>query len=312
MRLTASPRSSTAAMRMPAVAGTFYPADGRALERLVDGLLARAGLADADTTIAAPRLVGILVPHAGLAYSGVVAAVAWQRLARALAVPGGVDTRQAPTLVLLGTVHRAGWLDGVGVWDAGPWRTPLADIGIDTALASDIAALGPSFAIDRAAHAQEHSLEVQLPFVGRLLPDARIVPLAVAAGTGAAAAAAGRQLGTLLADRRAAGLPTVLVISTDMAHYPPADVAVSVTDALLPDILALDPVRLAADEADVSGSGLPGVVCGMCGIAPTVLGLAALRAMGVERGARLAAATSADEGGPRDRTVGYLAAAFPP
>ena len=211
MRLTASPRSPTAAMRMPAVAGTFYPADGRALERLVDGLLARAGLADADTTIAAPRLVGILVPHAGLAYSGAVAAVAWQRLARALAVPGGVDTRQAPTLVLLGTVHRAGWLDGVGVWDAGPWRTPLADIGIDTSLASDIAALGPSFAIDRAAHAQEHSLEVQLPFVGRLLPDARIVPLAVAAGTGAAAVAAGRQLGTLLAERRAAGLPTVLV-----------------------------------------------------------------------------------------------------
>ena len=102
-----------------------------------------------------------------------------------------------------------------------------------------------------------------------------------------------------------------LAISTDMAHYPPATVGARVTEELAPIILALEPTRLAQREAEIADSGLPGLACGMCGIEPTVLGLAALRAMGVEQGIRLAVATSADVGGPSGRTVGYLAAAFP-
>jgi AmmeMemoRadiSam system protein B len=96
-----------------------------------------------------------------------------------------------------------------------------------------------------------------------------------------------------------------------MAHYPPATVGARVTEALVPIILALEPAQLAHREAEIADSGLRGVACGMCGIEPTVLGLAALRAMGVERGIRLAAATSADVGGPSGRTVGYLSVAFP-
>ena len=119
----------------------------------------------------------------------------------------------------------------------------------------------------------------------------------------------GTRLGELLARRRAAGQQVVLAISSDMAHYPSSEASARVTDALLPAILRLDPVALAAAER-AGGGGTLGLVCGMCGIQPAVLGLAALRALGAARGTRLAAATSADAGGPADRTVGYLAAAF--
>ncbi len=95
-----------------------------------------------------------------------------------------------------------------------------------------------------------------------------------------------------------------------MAHYPAAAACEAVTERLLPAIAAVDADRLAHEEAVVRRDGIPGVACGMCGIEPAVLGLAAMRAMGASRGTLLAASTSADAGGPPDRTVGYLAVRF--
>ena len=301
MRMTGGLDATVASGRRTAVAGSFYPADADELAGLVDDLLAAARPADDAVAATATGLAGVLVPHAGLVYSGHVAAVAWRLV-----------TNTAPaTIVMLGTNHRAGWLRGVAVWDADAWRTPLGAVEVDADLAAEIVALGPPFMADRAAHRSEHSIEVQLPFVRRALPGTRIVPLAISAGRGESAVRAGARLGALLAERQAAGGRVCLAISTDMAHYPPATVAALVTEELAPVILGSDAAELARQEAKISDAGLPGVVCGMCGIEPTVLGLAALRAMGVKHGVRLAAATSADAGGPREHTVGYFAAAFP-
>ncbi len=156
--------------RPPAVAGSFYPDDPDDLAELVDGLLA-AARPPGDAVAATPP--GRTRRHPGAARRAglqrLVAAVAWRLAANA-----------APTtLVLLGTNHRAGWLHGVGVWDAGPWRTPLGAVEVDDGLAAEIVALGPPFTVDRDAHRSEHSLEVQLPFVARAMPGTRIVPLAV-------------------------------------------------------------------------------------------------------------------------------------
>jgi AmmeMemoRadiSam system protein B len=293
--MTAPGPDIDASVRRPAVAGTFYPADSARLGRMTAAMLAGA------TAQAAPgSLLGILVPHAGLAYSGLVAAAGWRL------VPDGA------TVVILGTNHTAAWLHGIGAWEAGRWRTPLGDVEVDAELASDILALGLPFGSDRAAHRDEHSIEVQLPLLRAAAPAARIVPLAVGTGTGTGAVAAGKRLGTLLAARRAAGASIVLAISTDMAHYPPADLCARVTQALLPAILGLLPEELALEEAAVgrgAGAG-PGMACGMCGIEPAVLGLAALRALGATSGVALASATSADAGADPRRAVGYLAAAF--
>jgi AmmeMemoRadiSam system protein B len=301
----------TGGIRWPAVAGSFYPDDPADLAELVDGLLAAAGdlpgvRADRHEGRRAPT--GILAPHAGLAYSGVVAAAGWATIADG---PDGHD-RPPLTVVLLGTNHVAPWLRGVAVWPTGTWDTPTAVSEIDEDLTEAILDLGAPFAADPEAHQGEHSIEVQLPLLGAVAPSARIVPLAIGTGTGEAAIEAGRRLGRLLAARRAEGSRIVLAISSDMAHYPVAEVCEQVTRGHLPALLRVDAAALAAREHALREEAPRGVACGMCGIEPAVLGLAALHAMGAETGTMLAAATSADAGGPRQRTVGYLAVRFDP
>ena len=334
---TVGPSAALVARPM-AVAGSFYPAGSGELATTVDELLRAARSAFPTPPGLAPAAVaGILVPHAGLVYSGIVAATAWGLLLPSPARPpstalprfapvepppttaelppttAGLPPTPAeppPTIVLLGTNHGAGWLDGVGAWDRGPWRTPLGDVPIDHALTEALLGLGSPFGADARCHLGEHSLEVQLPFVRRLEPEARIVALSVGTGTGPRAIEAGDRLGRLLATRRSAGERILLAISSDMAHYPAAATCERVTVTLLPSIVGLAPESLATTEAGVARRET-GVSCGMCGVAPAVLGLAALRAMGAAPGVPLAAATSADAGGDPRRTVGYLAVAFP-
>jgi AmmeMemoRadiSam system protein B len=291
------------AVRPTAVAGAFYPADPGRLGQLVAGLFEEASVLAASPAGGGGGLpLGLLVPHAGLVYSGVVAAAGWA----CVDLIGG----EPVTIVILGTNHSAGWLDGVGAWDGGSWAGPGGETEVDGSLVAEVVALGAPFIADRAAHLGEHSIEVQLPLLAAVAPGARIVPLAVACGTGRRATDAGDRLGRLLAARRAAGERLVLVISTDMAHYPAASACAEATERLLPPIISLGAAALARLEASMRDARIPGLACGMCGIEPAVLGLAALRAMGATTGVPLAAATSADAGGPANRTVGYLAVRF--
>jgi MEMO1 family protein len=298
--------TATGPIRPPAVAGSFYPSDPERLRTLVSWLMGEARRRyPLPADLGEP--LGILVPHAGLEYSGVVAAAGWLGASRRLAPSPAAGSA---TVIILGTNHRAGWLDGVAAWDRGAWRTPHGDVAVDEALAGAILGLGSPFIVDRGAHLEEHSIEVQLPLLRAVAPEARIVPLAVSAGTGQRAVDAGTRLGELLRARSDAGERIGIAISTDMAHYPEHEVAMRVTSQLRAPILEIDAAALADHEAALRGAGAPGLACGMCGVEPAVVGLAALRAAGVLRGVPLASATSADAGGPRDRTVGYFAAAF--
>jgi AmmeMemoRadiSam system protein B len=284
--------------RPPAVAGAFYPAEREQLGRLVDALFAAAAELPRPTGLEPDAVLGLLVPHAGLIYSGAIAAAGWALAGQA----------EPATIVLAGTDHQA-WADGVGVWTGGPWQTPAGDVAADADLASHIAALGPPYAADNSAHLAEHSLEVQLPLLAHVCPQARIVALAVSPRlTGHAEA--GTALGRLLAELRAGGQRILLVVSSDFAHYPPADVCAAATAELMEPIARLDGEGLAVVETKMVASRRPGLVCGMCGIDPARFSLAALAQMGASRGLLLGAATSADAGGDRRRTVGYAAVAF--
>jgi AmmeMemoRadiSam system protein B len=284
--------------RQPAVAGSFYPAEPGRLSPLVATLLADARRGPGPAGLLPEAVVGLLVPHAGLVYSGPIAALGW-------AMAGEIDPT---TIVLAGTDHQAS-AAGVGVWTGGPWRTPLGEVVIDDALAARVAALGSPFAPDDAAHLTEHSLEVQLPLLAAACPAAKIVPLAVSPRL-TRHAEAGVMLGRLLAERRAAGDRVLLVASSDMAHYPPAAICEATDAALLEPLLRLDAEALRAAEASVLRANRPGLVCGLCGIDPVRVTLVALTEMGATRGILLGAATSADAGGDPRRTVGYAAAAF--
>jgi len=289
--------------RRPYVAGTFYSGDSHRLAALVEDLVGQArrsarAASEAGQRPDPDRVVGLMVPHAGLVYSGAIAALGWQLAAEA-----------APqTVVIAGTDHQ-GWAAGVGVWCGGPWSTPLGSVRVDEALADTIAALGEPFARDDRAHDGEHSIEVQLPFAARLLPDVRIVPLAVSPRL-RSHARAGEMLGRLLAERRSAGERILLVASSDMAHYPRASVCQATDGELLQPLLRLDADGLFELEDQVLREGRPGLVCGLCGIDPVRVTLDAVREMGATRGVLLGAATSADAGGDPGRTVGYAAVAF--
>jgi AmmeMemoRadiSam system protein B len=284
--------------RQPAVAGSFYPAEPGRLRSMVATLLADARRDPGPAGVVPEAVFGLMVPHAGLVYSGPIAALGW-------VLAGDIGPT---TIVLAGTDHQA-WAAGVGVWTGGSWRTPLGEVAIDDALAGRIAALGPPFAPDDAAHEAEHSLEVQLPLLAAACPGAKIVPLAVSPRL-RRHAEAGAMLGRLLAEQRAAGRRVLLVASSDMAHYPPATVCEATDAELLEPLLRLDAEALRAAEADVLRANRPGLVCGLCGIDPVRVTLTAVREMGSTRGVLLRAATSADAGGDPRRTVGYAAAAF--
>ncbi|MBM3315565.1 AmmeMemoRadiSam system protein B, partial [candidate division WOR-3 bacterium] len=208
-------RQEVQMIRQPAVAGQFYPADARALTAMVDSMLA-----DAEPPALSGRLVGIQVPHAGYAYSGPTAAHAFKLLQ-------GMDS---VTVVMLGPSHRA-YVDRAAVFARGSWRTPLGDVRVDEELARAILGSDGFFAELPQAHAQEHSLEVQVPFLQRVLRDFRIVPVMVLQPSSEQCGRAGRALARACAGRR-----VVLLASTDLYHgesYSEAKRADSVTVGLV-------------------------------------------------------------------------------
>lgn len=284
--------------RPPAHAGTFYPADGQSLRDLVDDLLAAAERR--LPAVPGATLVGAITPHAGLVYSGAVAASAWSTIA----------TVDPTTIILVGADH-GGRAGGVSVWTDGPWRGPAGDVPTDVGFAERIVALGPPFAADDAAHRDEHSIEVQLPFVARACPAARLVPVLIGSRGGDLAEVAGTWLGRLVAGLRSGSDRAVLVASSDLAHYPPAPLAREVDARVLRPILRLDGRELGRVEAEIRTSGMPGLVCGACGLEAIRLVIAAAEEAGATRGTLLAEATSGDlPGADPQRAVGYAAVAL--
>lgn len=186
----------------PCFATGFYPADSAACERRLDELLAAVRLPP-DLP---PRPLGGLVPHAGWTYSGATAAHLWCALA---------DAEQPPqAVVLLGAVHVRG-VSRATVYSGAAWRTPLGDVEVDRPLADAIVTIGVG-AIEAGTvqHDGEHSLEVQLPMLRRLMPGVPIVPIAVPADPRAL------DLGPTLAEAiRADGRRVAVVASSDLTHY---------------------------------------------------------------------------------------------
>lgn len=262
-----------ASVRSPAVAGTFYPAGTAALAAAVDGYLAeaRAQLLRSAADSAPPK--AIVVPHAGYVYSGPIAASAFVRLE-----PIAERIRR---VVLLGPSHRV-YVDGMVAPEATLLRTPLGDVEVDRAALAKL----PDVGVSAAAHAREHSLEVELPFVQRVLPNARVVPLAVGR---AAPAEVANVLEALWG-----GEETVIVVSSDLSHYLPYDVGRAEDERTCKRIVALDgPID--GDKACGAG-GLNGLltVARRRGLVGEVVDLR----------------SSGDTAGPRDEVVGYAAVVF--
>jgi AmmeMemoRadiSam system protein B len=270
-------------VRKAAVAGSWYPGTAASLASAVDGHLASA---DRGGSTLDGDLVALIAPHAGLMYSGPVAAHAYRLL----------RDRVFDVAVLVGPSHFVGF-DGVSLYPAGGFETPFgvtaigADYARAIASASDVVHQRPS------VHAREHSLEMQLPFIARLAPALPIVPLLMGYQTAGTAAALGEALAGALRGRRA-----LLIASTDLSHYHDAATA-SGLDRVVIDYVA----RMDADGLQAALDATPEHACGG---GPMVAVMRAALAAGARDAMILDYADSGDVSGDKSAVVGYLAAAL--
>lgn len=257
--------------RRPAVAGLFYPDDPRELAAEVRRHVREAGPATG------PVPKAIIAPHAGYVYSGAVAGRVYARLA-----PARATIRR---VVLVGPSHRVPFR-GLAVPTADVFTTPLGPVPVDREGVEHALAL--PWVVERDdAHAGEHSLETQLPFLQEVLDDFSLVPLA-------AGDAEAEEVASVL-DALWGGPETLVVISTDLSHYHDRATARRLDEATTRAIEALRPEALDWESA-----------CGRVGVRGL---LVAARQRGLAPHT-LELRSSADAGGPPDRVVGYGAYAF--
>jgi AmmeMemoRadiSam system protein B len=274
-------------VRRAAVAGTWYPGTKATLAAALDAHLA---------TVERPRVPlcprAIIAPHAGLIYSGPVAAHAY-----ALVRDCGYAA-----VVLVGPSHFVGF-HGVSIWPHGTWETPLGTVSVHEELAQAIIAECQDVREYAPAHGREHSLEMQLPFVAHLLPGVPIVPLVMGYQIRPTAEALGDAIARALADYEGRELRGVLLIaSSDLSHYEDAATAAAMDHVVLDHVAALDSAGLMdALEAEPRHA---------CGGGPMVSVLRAARQLGATSAEVLRYADSGDVSGDKSAVVGYLSAAI--
>jgi AmmeMemoRadiSam system protein B/AmmeMemoRadiSam system protein A len=267
------------AVRAPSVAGKFYPSDPSELDRMVTELIG-----EATHTKAWPAA---LVPHAGLQYSGRIAASVFKRL-------------QFPrTVIVLGPKHTPLGVD----WAIAPhetWSLPGHMVAADPQLALELTREMPDLELDAQAHLAEHAIEVELPFIARLAPQTRVVGIAIGDGDWETCARFSEGLANVLGRRDD---PPLLVISSDMNHYATDSENRRLDEMALAALEGLDPREVYETVTQNSIS--------MCGVLPAVIVLQTLRLLGrLSEACRVSYATSADVTGDTSRVVGYAGMLF--
>jgi len=292
----AAPTEEARIMRPMAVAGPpgmgFYLDDPEALRKQVEGFLDKA-----EVPALKGDLVAVMVPHAGHTYSGPVAAYAYKAL----------KGKPYTTAILIGNTHRTPF-EGAALSDEDAWETPFGPVNVDKAVVDQLAATGPPFIRSRAAHATEHSLEVELPFLKLVLPEAKIVPILLCEATEDERRKVAAALAPLL--KRP---DTVLIASSDMAHYPAYEDADRSDKAMLEAIATLDPARIEAADRKLMHAGIRNLLCTLCGMDAVLTSVMAAKQVGVDKAVVLKCENSGDtapETKAQRRCVGYGAVAF--
>jgi len=265
-------------MREPVVAGQFYPADPAALLREIQSFLPPS-----ETPLAAKALIA---PHAGYMYSGPVAGAVYRAV------------RPANRVIVLGPNHTGRGVP-LSLSPPGEWRTPLGAVAVDTDLNERLQKECTDLRQDRSAHAHEHSLEVQLPFLQVLAPGFRFSGICVGTTDYSALGSLGHALACVIQSLED---PVLVVCSSDMNHYESAETASRKDRMAIEKIRQVDPrglYQVVIDE-DIS----------MCGFAPAVSVLTACRELGATEGRLIKYANSGDVSGDYERVVGYAGLAI--
>jgi len=278
--LDALHRAAEGGVRKPVVAGRFYPAPARALRREVEGYLRDSGV---DPL---PGVRALVSPHAGYPYSGPVAGAAFAAVER-----GGYDR-----VVVIAPSHQYAF-EGVSAYLGEAYETPLGRLKVDLEALARLAGELGTLAHHPRAHAAEHALEVQLPFVQVALGDVGLVPLVMGDQGKPTALLLGEALARTFPDER-----TLVVASSDLSHYHEDSVARVLDGVLISHVRSFEPKGL-LESIDAGRTAA-------CGGGPLAAAMFFARAVGAASSRVLSYATSGDTSGDRSHVVGYLAAVF--
>ena len=274
----------TSAVRIPAVAGRFYPGRAEELLREVREFTSTGKIPVETGRIAA---IGCVAPHAGYIYSGGVAGAVYSRL-------------EIPERCVILCPNHTGKGRPLAIMANTTWQTPLGEVAADADMGARLLRRFPALQEDNAAHRAEHAIEVQLPFLQALRPELKIVPIAVGTGDFDVLRGLGEALAGVIADRyeEEDQHEIVLIIaSSDMNHYE-SDAITRVKDhKAIERVLALDARGLweVVRNEDIS----------MCGFGPTVVMLTAAKLLGATSATLVKYATSGDVSGDYEAVVGY-------
>ena len=259
--------------RMPAVAGQFYPGTQRSLHAQMEAFINR----DADKE----KVIGVMSPHAGYMYSGGVAGA----LFSTIIIP--------PVVIILGPNHRGAGSE-FAIMTEGSWISPLGETAIDEALGKRLLKHSNLLEEDIEAHAHEHSLEVQLPFLQYLRPDVRIVPICIGGRNQAQFIELGEEIAACTKEMVA---DILIVASSDMSHYEPHETAKRKDSLAIDAILELDEKKMLSRLVEHGIS--------MCGYGPTASMITAAKKLGAKKAELVRYQTSGDTSGDYSQVVGY-------
>lgn len=277
-------------VRMPAVAGQFYPDEPKLLQQQVNRWMEIP-----SDSAERPDPLALIVPHAGYLFSGLVAGSAYRQL----------RAQTFETVVMVGLSHRYRF-EGAAIYGEGVFRTPLGDVGIDTEMASAIMRQGQVHHLPQA-HEDEHSLEVQLPFLQQTFTSFKIVPILVNDDSISNISSLAVAISEAMVGRSA-----LLIGSTDLCHYP------TYSEAVVADRVTID--ALSAYDSDylrttistyMSQHPTPNLHCMICSTAAVYVTLEASKLLGGKQLKILLANNSGDapQGG-HDQVVGYMSGAI--
>jgi hypothetical protein len=276
-------------IRPAAVAGSFYPSETEELSRLIEQCFDLSSLGPRGIKSPSPSLVGGLVPHAGYLYSGPCASHLYARFDPSIA-----------RVILLGVNHQgSGYRAALS--PAEFWQTPLGPVRIDQDLSHLLEDQIRFLKRDEAAHNHEHSIEVQLPFLQRVLGDFSLVPISLAHLSIEECAELGAAVADVCRNSNNLGTRTVMMASSDLSHYLSPKKTARLDGLALEKVLALNPCALieTAQRENIT----------MCGLLPTAVLLFAANALGVKRACLLKYCDSGDVT-PMRKVVGYASVAF--
>jgi AmmeMemoRadiSam system protein B/AmmeMemoRadiSam system protein A len=277
-------------IRPSVVAGRFYPASAATLKLAVQKFMEDAAPVQVKNPLA------IVVPHAGYIFSGQIAADGYRQAAN----------HPYEVIVILGTNHTSGSFRKISIYPGDGFNTPLGTAMIDKEVVKALLAADPDCVLDKSLHQQEHSVEVQLPFIQVLFPEARIVPVVIGTPDINLCSRFGETLAAVLKGRRA-----LIVASTDLSHYPDAEAANDVDHKTLAAMEKLDPALFQKVTQTQMKRAIPNLHTCACGEAPILAAMSAAKAMGAAGGRVISYAHSGDVSiGERDRVVGYGAVVF--